>query len=136
MPQDPLITLFGLILMFLGTVIAAALVYLAARAKNRNDFRRDTIADRDGLIDTFKETVNLYRTETTGLRTETTGLRNEVGTLRDEVRTSHGHNVELTTWSYRAIDVFTENDLHHKIPRPAPHGVIIAERISDGQSSS
>lgn len=136
MPQDPFITVFGLILAFLGSIIAAALVYLAARAKNRNDFRRDTIADRDGLIATFKETVNLYRTETTGLRTETTGLRNEVGTLRDEVRTSHGHNVELTTWSYLAIDVFNEHDLYHKIPRPTPYGVIIEERLNDGQSSS
>ena len=129
MPQDPLITIFGLVLAFLGTVIAAALVYLAARSKNRIDIRRDTVADRDGLIDTFKETVLLYRTETSD-------LRSEVGTLRDEVRTSHGHNVELTTWSYRAIDVFTEHDLHHKIPRPTPYGVIISERISDGQSSS
>lgn len=136
MPQDPVITVFGLVLAFLGSVIAAALVYLAARAKNRNDFRRDTIADRDGLIDTFKDTVNLYRTETSGLRTETTDLRNEVGTLRDEVRTSHGHNVELTTWSYRAIDVFTEHDLYHKIPRPTPYGVIITERITDGQPNS
>lgn len=118
MPQDPKLIIFGLVIAFLGSVIAAALVYLAARAKNRNDSKRDTIADRDGLIDAFKDSVELYRTETAELRTE-------VGSLRVEIREVNGHNTEFTTWTYRAVDVFNAHDMADKIPRPMPYGIHI-----------
>lgn len=119
--QEPWVVVLGSVLALLGVFATAVLVYIASQGRNRNETRRDTVADRDGLIDAFKEAVGLYRTETSELRIE-------VGGLRNSVKESTALVTEHTDWGNKATVVMAEHNLHDKIPRPAPPGVYIPER--------
>lgn len=109
MTLDQNLLLIGAGSAVIGSLITALLTFIASTAKNRNEKRRDTVADRDGLIEQFQETVNL-------LRGEVNELRAEVGKVRD-------HNNVLIAYVYRLLAVLRHNQLQEEIPEPTPDGI-------------
>lgn len=71
--------------------------------------RRDTIADRDGLIETLVERLS--------------GVEDRMETMEGEVRQVRTHNNALINFIFRCIAVLQRHDLDHEIPRPLPEGV-------------
>lgn len=107
--QDPKLVILGLVVTGLATVITALLVYIAANSKNRNERRRDTIADRDGLI--------------AGLQASLVRVENAVAELRKEVAEVKIHNGSLITFINKLINVLRQNNLEEHIPSPTPDGI-------------
>lgn len=71
--------------------------------------RRDTIADRDGLIKTLVDRLGEVETR--------------MGAVEDEVREVRTHNNALINFIFRCIAVLQHHGLEEEIPKPLPKGV-------------
>lgn len=100
-------------LTFLGGIIVASIGAIFTRytskETNQSTERRDTIADRDGLIATLSSRLD--------------ELQGRVDTMENEVREVHTHNLSLVNFILRCINVFQQHGLENEIPRPLPKGV-------------
>jgi len=78
--------------------------------------RRDTIADRDSLINQLQEDIS-------GLKTDMASQKVETAELRSEVREVREHNIALIRYAYRLIDILRSVGHGDKIPTPPPNGI-------------
>lgn len=117
----------------LGGVVVALINGLVQRRKtiveSRLTERRDTIADRDSLIETLRKDVHDLKAEVITQRKDSEDFkvaqRAETALLRGEVQQVRDHNNALISWIYRAIAVFRKHDLLDEIPQPTPDGITI-----------
>lgn len=73
-----------------------------ARAEERED-RRDTIADRDGLLDRLLEDVQGYRAEARDTWTEMRDLRERIESLEESRRSLEAHVYTLEDHIWRQL---------------------------------
>lgn len=73
--------------------------------------RRDTIADRDGLIGKLNERID--------------DLEVRVKSTEDEIRVVKDHNNVLINYCYRLIAVIRKHGHDDEIPNPPPTGIHI-----------
>ena len=78
--------------------------------------RRDTIAERDTLIDSFKEDIKTLKEDVKAQKDETAKLRLEVEAVRD-------HNNVLINYCYRLIAIIRSHGHEAEIPKPPPNGI-------------
>lgn len=125
--EEPWVAVLGYVLGALGVTSAGVFGFIANKGRNKLESRRDTVADRDGLIESFQESV-------TSLRTDVRDLRQEVKEVRDHNRVLVEQNAALLNsnsallssnsallaFGYQTIGVLRENDLASQIPNPVP----------------
>lgn len=117
----------------LGGSVVAGINALVQRRKtiveSRLTERRDTIADRDSLIETLRQDVHDLKNEQVTQKRDSEEFkvtqRAETAQLRGEVQQVRDHNNALISWIYRAIAVFRKHDLLDEIPLPTPDGITI-----------
>ena len=100
-------------------LIASAGTMLSKRIKAPEDEateRRDTIADRDALIDSFKEDIRALKEDVKSQKAETATLRQEVQAVRD-------HNNALINFCYRLLAIIRRHGHEDEIPLPPPTGI-------------
>lgn len=78
--------------------------------------RRDTIAERDSLIDSFKEDIKALKEDVKAQKAETATLRQEVQAVRD-------HNNALINFCYRLLAIIRRHGHEDEIPLPPPNGI-------------
>ncbi|MET4061532.1 chromosome segregation ATPase [Arthrobacter sp. UYP6] len=78
--------------------------------------RRDTIAERDSLIDSFKEDITALKADVKAQKAETAELREEIQAVRD-------HNNVLITYCYRLLAIIRKHGHEAEIPSPPPSGI-------------
>lgn len=118
--KEPWIDIVGYIFGASGIIIAAVFGFVANRGKNLNEARRDTVADRDGLIESFQESVASLRTDVRDLRQEVKEVRDRNTVLVEQNAALVASNTELVAFGYQTIGVLRENDLAAHIPNPVP----------------
>lgn len=99
-----------------ATVLVGRWVYKATRkgdeATTRLTERRDTIADRDSLIETLREDMQ--------------NMKADLADLRTEVRQVRSHNNALTTFIYKMLAILRKHNLTDEIdPRDVPEDIHI-----------
>jgi ubiquinone biosynthesis protein UbiJ len=99
-----------------ATVLVGWLVYRSTRkgdeATEKLTERRDTIADRDSLIETLREDMK--------------GLKSDMADLRVEVRQVRNHNNALTTFIYKMLAILRQHNLTDEInPKDVPEDIHI-----------
>ena len=103
-----------------SAVTVAVLTYKATRKGDTATAvlteRRDTIADRDSLINQLQEDITSLKTDMASQKVETAELRSEVREVRE-------HNNALIRYCYRLIDVLRTVGHGDKIPSPPPTGI-------------
>lgn len=80
--------------------------------------RRDTIAERDALIDSFKEDILVLKEDVKAQKAETATLRQEVQAVRD-------HNNALINFCYRLLAIIRRHGHEDEVPLPPPTGIHI-----------
>jgi len=78
--------------------------------------RRDTIAERDSLIDSFKDDIKALKEDVKSQKAETAQLRQEIREVRD-------HNNALITFCYRLVAIIRRHGHESEIPHPPPTGI-------------
>lgn len=120
MPDQDLTTTAGAALSFLGGLFSAFLVYRAQRRKDgataEQTARRDTIADRDALLDQLQQ-------ELASIRTEVGELRREVAEVREHNTALMNQNSALISYAYRLLALVRQLGGAERIPTPAPPGI-------------
>ena len=113
----PLISAIG------ATASAVTVGVLTYRATRKGDSttavlteRRDTIADRDSLIDALQEDIRALKVDMQAQKEETAELRHEVNEVRQ-------HNNALIRYAYRCVDLLRQLGHGDKVPTPPPHGI-------------
>jgi len=106
-----------------SAVTVAVLTYKATRKGDTATAvlteRRDTIADRDSLIDTLQEDIK-------SLKDDMRSQKEETGKLRAEVKQVSEHNNALTTFIYKMLAIFRKHNLTEEIdPKDVPDGIHI-----------
>lgn len=113
----PLISSIGAVA---SAVTVAVLTYRATRKGDTATAvlteRRDTIADRDALINQLQEDIGSLKTDMASQKVETAELRSEVREVRE-------HNNALIRYVYRCVDMLRQLGHGDKIPSPPPHGI-------------
>jgi hypothetical protein len=108
------------LLAFASAVTVGVMVYKSTRKGDATTAvlteRRDTIADRDSLINQLQEDITSLKTDMASQKVETTELRSEVREVRE-------HNNALTRYCYRLIDILRTVGHGDKIPTPPPTGI-------------
>lgn len=79
--------------------------------EDRASARRDTIADRDGLIDRLNERID--------------DLEVRVKSTEDEIRVVRDHNNALITFCYSLLAIIRRHGHDDEIPNPPPNGIHI-----------
>lgn len=113
-----LIGLAGVVITSLATIYGSRLLRRTNKVTETLTERRDTIADRDALIDGFRSDVASLRAEMDSQKEEIGELRSEVGKVRD-------HNNALVSYAYRLIGIIRNNGFADQIPTPPPNGIHI-----------
>lgn len=93
-------------------LIASAGTMLGKRIKapeDRATERRDTIADRDGLITKLNDRID--------------DLEVRVKSTEDEVRAVRDHNNALINFCYRLLAIIRRHGHEDEIPLPPPNGI-------------
>lgn len=103
-----------------SAITVGVLVYRATRKGDATTAvlteRRDTIADRDSLINQLQEDISSLKTDMASQKVETAELRSEVRQVRE-------HNNALIRYCYRLIDIIRSVGHGDKIPDPPPSGI-------------
>lgn len=117
---DNLITIIAACVTVSGAIVTAVLTYRATRKRDKTTDalteRRDTIADRDALINQLQEDIGSLKTDMASQKVETAELRSEVREVRE-------HNNALIRYVYRCIDLLRQLGHADKIPTPPPNGI-------------
>jgi septal ring factor EnvC (AmiA/AmiB activator) len=117
---DWFVTLVSAVLSFASAVAVGVLVYRSTRKGDTTTAvlteRRDTIADRDSLINQLQEDISSLKTDMASQKAETAELRSEVQQVRE-------HNNALIRYCYRLIDILRSVGHGDRIPDPPPHGI-------------
>lgn len=115
-----LVPLLSSVLAVASAITVAVLTYKATRKGDTTTAalteRRDTIADRDALINQLQEDIS-------GLKSDMASQKVETAELRSEVREVREHNIALIRYAYRLIDILRSVGHGDKIPTPPPHGI-------------
>jgi len=118
--SDQEMTIGGAVLSFIGGLFSAFLVYRAQRRKDgaatEQTGRRDTIADRDALLDQMQQ-------ELAALTNEVRELRREVSEVREHNNALLNQNSALISYAYRLIALTRSLGGSDRIPKPAPPGI-------------
>lgn len=118
--SDQEMTIGGAVLSFIGGLFSAFLVYISQRrkdgAESEQTGRRDTIADRDALIDQMQDDL-------AALRTEVGELRKEIAEVREHNTALLNQNSALISYAYRLIALARSLGAADRIPKPAPPGI-------------
>lgn len=123
MPDNNLIILLAAVVTAVAAVVGSFLVYRATRKRDKTTDalteRRDTIADRDALIDTLQEDIKTLKTDMQAQKSETAELRVEVREVRN-------HNNALVSFIYKMLAIFRRHGITEEIdPRDVPDGIHI-----------
>ena len=113
---DNLITIVAAVVTVSGAVVTSVLTYRATRKRDQTTdaltARRDTLADRDRLIETLSERVD--------------GLETRLGNAEREIKDVRNHNNALTVFIYKLLAIFRRHNLTEEIdPRDVPDGIHI-----------
>lgn len=108
----------------IGTaLIGASSGWLTARFTRKSSItahaleaRRDTIADREQLIETMQEQL-------AGALTRLTAAESKIAKQGEELAKVGNRNNELVTYVYKTAAVMRAEGLTDKMPRPAPDGI-------------
>jgi hypothetical protein len=110
--SESLISVVAAALTVLGAVFTAILTYRATRKRDVTTdaltSRRDTIADRDALIETLQKDIR-------GLKGDMQGQRVETSELRSEVKDVRNHNSALTIFIYKMLAILRKHNLIDEI---------------------
>lgn len=108
----------GTLIAALGALAVSTIGFVSTlitkKTRGPEDFatqRRDTIADRDGLIDKLNERID--------------DLEVRVKSTEDEIRVVKDHNNVLINYCYRLIAVIRRHGHDDEIPTPPPNGIHI-----------
>lgn len=104
-----------------GLFVTAAASMIVKKVRGPEDnaaARRDTIAERDSLIDSFKEDIKSLKEDVKAQKAETAELRREVEAVRD-------HNNVLINYCYLLVAVIRRHGHEAEIPNPPPNGIHI-----------
>jgi hypothetical protein len=102
-------------LVFAGVIVASWFTYKAARKASRDTIaiteRKDTIADRDGLIVTLTNRLDKIEARLTVSESEIEALK--------------GRNGELSLFGNALVRILDDNGLTHLVPQPVPPGIYV-----------
>jgi peptidoglycan hydrolase CwlO-like protein len=111
MPES-LLSIAAAALTVLGAVTTAVLTYRATRKRDVTTdaltSRRDTIADRDNLIETLQEDIKNLKSDMQDQKKETADLRSEVKEVRN-------YNNALITFIYKMLAILRKHNLTDEI---------------------
>ena len=120
MSDQEMTTIGGAVLSFIGGLFSAFLVYVSQRrkdgAESEQTGRRDTIADRDALLDQLQQ-------ELAALTSEVRQLRAEVAEVREHNTALLNQNSALISYAYRLLAIVRQLGGAERIPTPAPPGI-------------
>ena len=97
-----------------GLFVGGAFTLFGKKLRGPEDVatqRRDTIADRDGLITKLNERID--------------DLEARVKTTEDEIRVVRDHNNALITFCYSLLAIIRRHGHDDEIPKPPPNGIHI-----------
>ncbi|MGL3805836.1 hypothetical protein ACSYDW_07025 [Paeniglutamicibacter sp. R2-26] len=107
-------------LTFLGGIAAVLITGSFTRktsvVSQAMEARRDTIADREQLIETMQEQL-------AGALERLTTAESKITQQGEELAKVGDRNNELVTYVYKTAAVMRAEGLTDKMPRPAPHGI-------------
>lgn len=104
--------------LILGALVTAIFTYLNGRSNRGLEGQRDTVADRDSLIDQLQEEMKEVRLE---LGTQ----KGEIREMRSAFEGVKQHNNALIAYIQRLLSIIRHAGLEAELPPDKPDGVHI-----------